>query len=404
MRITRIVAALIAAPSLLCAGLVATGAPVSAAPQTDTFTSDGTFVVPAGVTSIDVELVGGSGGTCDNGGAGITPGGLGAVVTTTLAVTPGSTIQVRIGGQGTCTIPSGAGVGGANGGGDGGDAQGGGGGGATDLRVGSALTDRIAVAGGGGGGSWVFMTGFAGGAGGTPDGADAQAIAYPAQGGTQSAGGAPGGVTGWFGNPGALGVGGSGYGFRGGGGGGGYYGGGGGSTSVYQGGGGGGSSWVDVSLGTGTSYSVAGSPGAGSATITYDVPPPTTTTTTTPSLAPTNVPAGVTPDAGFGAARADSLTAATGGSIGLIGSGWQPTSSVTVSVHSDPVTLGTSTTSAGGVLFAVFTLPPSIPPGAHEVVLTGVGADGQPATVTLALTVAASTGSGPTGTPLSFTG
>jgi hypothetical protein len=123
------------------------------------------FVVPAGVTSVQVTLVGGSGGA----GTGFAPGGSGDTVTGTLAVTPGETFYAEVAGNGYATeVPTLGGLGGFGGGGEGGGdgglgIRGGGGGGASDLRTcpetapascggHSTLASRLIVAGGGGGG------------------------------------------------------------------------------------------------------------------------------------------------------------------------------------------------------------------------------------------------------------
>lgn len=407
MKTNRAVTAVIAA-SLLCAGFTTVmGGPASAETATATFTADGTFVVPDGTTSIDVVLVGGSGGTCDYGDFGITHGGLGARVSTTLEVVPGSTLQIRVGGQGTCNVTMVGGEGGANGGGNPGGAQGGGGGGASDIRVESGLDDRIAVAGGGGGGSWIQNQGLEGGAGGTPNGGDPEALDHPAGGGTQSDGGAAGGTGILLANPGYFGVGGDGYGHRGGGGGGGYYGGGGGSTGFTQGGGGGGSSWVDGSLASATSYSLAAQEGPGSVVITYDGPATTTTTTTTTTTPGTGSSGAAR--AGFGSEQSASTTAVAGGTVDVTGSGWELGSEVTATLHSNPVELGRVTASDSGAISASFTIPSTVSPGSHSLVLTGTDIDGQPATVTLEVTVtAAGTGAGSPAAgqpaPLSFAG
>jgi hypothetical protein len=105
-----------------------------------------TYTVPLGVTSVTVEAWGAQGG------AGYSAvGGLGGYATGDLAVMPGQTLNIYVGGQG------GSPTGGWNGGGQGVTATsyGGGGGGASDVRSGgTALTDRAIVAGGGGGGCW----------------------------------------------------------------------------------------------------------------------------------------------------------------------------------------------------------------------------------------------------------
>ncbi|MBL7809091.1 MAG: HYR domain-containing protein, partial [Saprospiraceae bacterium] len=209
-----------------------------------------TWVVPAGVTSIMVNAIGAKGGD----GAS-TQGGLGGQVTATLAVTPGETLRIYVGGQGnTCDdiSPSPCQNGGFNGGGNtnvtcnspGNPQHAGTGGGASDIRRGgNALTDRILVAAGGGGGGFAsFGPPSPGGNGGGLDGEDAPDWSGFVQGmgGSQIAGGAP---SPQGGTAGSLGQGGNGQAScgGGGGGGGGYYGGGGG----WVGGGGGGSSSAD---------------------------------------------------------------------------------------------------------------------------------------------------------------
>lgn len=141
---------LVIAIGVLAAGvLVASQKSAQASPQTFVYTgAPQLYVVPEGVTSIDVELRGAQGGN----GLGSATGGLGATVTATISVTPGESIQINVGGSGD--------HGGWNGGGRGGPY----GGGATDIRrpafstssscafnLNCAVTSRIAVAGGGGG-------------------------------------------------------------------------------------------------------------------------------------------------------------------------------------------------------------------------------------------------------------
>jgi len=116
-----------------------------------------TFVVPAEDTELTVSAVGAPGG----GIPGIS-GGFGAQLTTDLAVTPGETLYLEVGGPGVePTNRSGTAAGGFNGGGAGGSGDpsyggaGGGGGGASDIRTApraaNDLASRLVVAGGGGG-------------------------------------------------------------------------------------------------------------------------------------------------------------------------------------------------------------------------------------------------------------
>lgn len=220
-----------------------------------------TWEVPAGITEVTIEAWGADGGA----------GGRRGYATGKLAVTPGETLRIYVGGVGA------AGVGGYNGGGDS-DPTVYGGGGASDVRQGGAtLADRVLVAGGGGGRGNSGAD--AGGGSNGATGADGSGTFFGG-GGTQVAGGAGGGSGSPSGDSGALGVGGAGGGFGntdGGGGGGGYYGGGGGgSNSFSQGGGGGGGG--SCYIGGVTDGSMSGDSGAsagddGVVTITYNEAP-----------------------------------------------------------------------------------------------------------------------------------
>lgn len=211
-----------------------------------------TFKVPRRVKSITVDAYGG--GTSVNG----KQHAFGGRTMATLPVTPGETLYVFVGGDGT----TGFNGGGASGGGS--SCYPGFGAGASDVREHSdGLGNRVLVAGGAGGNEGVV-----GGKGGGPIGGTGRGGAgksgYGGLGGTQSQGGAGGDGGKYYGKPGnagALGVGGSGgpggpsspYIICGAGGGGGYYGGGGGGSSGGGsiaggrggGGGGGGSSYTE---------------------------------------------------------------------------------------------------------------------------------------------------------------
>jgi len=306
--------AVIAAAAMVVGGTVAmTATSAAAAPSTatKTFTYTGgeqQFVVPIGVTSADVVAVGGSGAAAQNTSAGTSKGGQGARVATTLALAPGNTLYVEVGGDGTSS------AGGFNGGGYSTEPfplAPGGGGGATDIRTSpcgsgcpgaaGSLQTRLIVAGGGGGGgatgninaSLNPLPGGNGGAaahagggsginGGPSGGGQGTTTAAGAGGGAGTIGGQPG-------HDGSLGKGGdggaeAGGGGAGGGGGGGYYGGGGGGgggadtsgnidAEVGGGGGGGGAS---LTAG-GTISFPAGTPA--SVTFTYQAPPPDCTVT-----------------------------------------------------------------------------------------------------------------------------
>jgi hypothetical protein len=224
--------------------------------QSQTFNYTGqmqTWVVPPCVTQINVVAAGAKGGG--------NVGGNGTRITATINVTPGQTLNIYVGGMGTC----GSNSGGWNGGGTGHAStpvnatyNSCGGGGATDIRIGgTALANRVIVAGGGGGKGGGSNTNTPGGTANCNNGgAGGNTFGAGGGGGTQfsgGAGGAPWAGTPPGGSPGTLGNG-AGGGFwqtaSGGGGGGGYYGGGGGGNdgcctgSNGGGGGGAGSSLV----------------------------------------------------------------------------------------------------------------------------------------------------------------
>ena len=259
---------------------------------TQTFLTPGVhrFVVPVGVDSIEASLQGGAGGGCES------PGGSGAALSATLAVTPGDELSIGVASDGSCQFGVSAAPGGVGGGGVASE-RGGSGGGASTVATRDqppGFASVLAVAGGGGG-AGEFPGGDAENAG-TPFG--------PAEGGgagMSSAGGLGGrafscsegatnGVTGlaFAGGAGGRGMGPAG---GGGGGGGGYFGGGGGggiSCGIDAGGsGGGGSSFVDA-LATNV-VGPAPSPAQPFVSITYATP---TAEVGAPSLAFASQPQG----------------------------------------------------------------------------------------------------------------
>jgi hypothetical protein len=190
------------------------------------------YTVPVGVTSVTVDAYGAS-------GHGLL--GYGGRVQAIYPVTPGTVLQINVGGAGTAIS------GGFNGGGNGsGSSSYGSGGGASDIRLTPyALANRVIVAGGGGGSGSNCGTHTAeGGDGGGLIGISGcvyscSSCQYTGAGGTQSAGGIAGPTahSNCGGNQnGLFGQGGSNLGGSGTGGGGGYYGGG---SGCYEGAGGG---------------------------------------------------------------------------------------------------------------------------------------------------------------------
>lgn len=237
---------------------VALAAPALAPAASTTFLpieAEQTFVVPAGVTTIHAAAIGGKGGDGENGAI----GGFGAVVGADLAVTPGQTLFVEVGSNGTDGIDGGEG--GFNGGGEGGLLleAGGGGGGASDIRLasraaGTSLGLRVLVAGGGGGAGAGHSfnqvgKGTGGTAGATPSAGGGDGGSGGGAPGTQTAGGKHGSSCEPAGTDGAAGLGGkgsnsgcNGNSHGGGGGGGGLFGGGGAGVGSLGSGGGAGSS------------------------------------------------------------------------------------------------------------------------------------------------------------------
>ena len=232
------------------------------------------YIVPANAYTLSVKLVGASGGDA----TAASQGGKGSKVEFTLAsVTPGSTISVYVGGQGAYGVVSG----GFNGGGGSTYSKSGSGGGATDIRTGTSLSARIAVAGGGGGadalcpssgGDAGYPTGLAGGYSATNCGSPGTG----GGGGTESAGGAAGTSPSYgSGLLGSFGLGANGCSTGGAGGGGGYYGGG----STCGAAGGGGSSFSSVA---GAIHTPLFNKGHGYVKIEYQPSP-----SAKPSVAPT---------------------------------------------------------------------------------------------------------------------
>lgn len=159
-----------------------------AASQTYGYTgSVETFSVPQDVNTLVIDMCGAAGGLLTSG---IAINGFGARITTTIPVSAGSTLYIRVGGQ-PSPVTAGAGVtsGGFNGGGNGFSSTlgGTGGGGASDIRTEySSLASRLVVAGGGGGGYYQGCGDHAGDAG---QSGSAGCGFYAGGGATQTSGG-----------------------------------------------------------------------------------------------------------------------------------------------------------------------------------------------------------------------
>ena len=275
------VAGVAALVGIVSAGGFAAAPPAGAATQTVTFGYTGAeqqLVVPAGVTSVRVTATGAAGGRGSGGSTSMIAGGRGAMVSATIAVSPGQTLYVEVGGVGGDANVKQGGAAGFNGGGsslDSGYRGGGGGGGASDVRLGQraavpgTYATRLVTAGGGGGGGGSSEGGAGGSAGGSPTGEGASGAVGGGSGTLGAGGGATttqGGVLGASlgsgnagGTPGQLAQGGTGTG----------------SLYGYSGGGGAGSSGFGAGA-SDVSMAIAAAGAPPSVIITYTQPVPET--------------------------------------------------------------------------------------------------------------------------------
>lgn len=105
----------------------------------------------------------------------------------------------------------------------------------------------------------------------------------------------------------------------------------------------------------------------------------------TPATDPSAEPSEPVIDEGTGGASVtlSSKTLVQGGAFELAGTGFEAGEKVAVTLHSDPVTLGTLTADASGSVAGTLTVPASVPTGSHTLTVVG-GAS----TVEVAVTVA----------------
>lgn len=76
-----------------------------------------------------------------------------------------------------------------------------------------------------------------------------------------------------------------------------------------------------------------------------------------------------------------------GGAVPFSGGGFGPGTPVTITLHSTPVVLTTTTADAEGNFAVVVTIPTETPPGMHRLVATGVDGSGRPHAVSRSLSV-----------------
>jgi hypothetical protein len=78
-----------------------------------------------------------------------------------------------------------------------------------------------------------------------------------------------------------------------------------------------------------------------------------------------------------------------GDNVNIQSNGWQAGSTVTIILHSDPVTLGTATADATGAINTNVMIPANTSTGSHAIELTGLDPNGQPRSVSIGITVTA---------------
>ncbi|GAA4604952.1 hypothetical protein BJY16_005198 [Actinoplanes octamycinicus] len=97
-----------------------------------------------------------------------------------------------------------------------------------------------------------------------------------------------------------------------------------------------------------------------------------TVTPTTPAI-PDTVP---NTDKPLTTPAGTSNTVAPGGTVTIKGKGYAPFSTVTVTLYSDPLELGTATADAAGEISLTVTIPAGVPVGTHSIVASGVDSNG----------------------------
>jgi hypothetical protein len=126
-----------------------------------------------------------------------------------------------------------------------------------------------------------------------------------------------------------------------------------------------------------TLHVVANGPGGSSTEATGTPSGPPTGTVQAPDAVPT------------GAISAGSATATPGAQVTISGDGYQPGSTVVITVYSTPVNLGTATVQTNGTFTATVTLPANLATGSHTLLASGIAPGGAVRYVSKALTVSA---------------
>jgi hypothetical protein len=162
----------------------------------------------------------------------------------------------------------------------------------------------------------------------------------------------------------------------------------------------------------GASGSTTTTPGGSTTSPTTSAHPSSTTPTSRPATgaattAPsTTAPAGGTPASTGSSAptiagpAAPTVQTVHGGSlVTLLGSGFRPASSITITFHSKPYTVGRVTADASGSFAATVTVPTDASPGSHHLVATGMSPSGRLTSLVTPIRVVALPAVGGHGTP-----
>ncbi|MFB9164549.1 family 20 glycosylhydrolase [Arthrobacter psychrochitiniphilus] len=118
---------------------------------------------------------------------------------------------------------------------------------------------------------------------------------------------------------------------------------------------------------------------------------PTATTVPTTTTEPTVDPS--TPADGAPTAVLSNASVAPGEELTITGSNFKPGSTATFTLHSDPIVLGTAIANSEGIVSLKVTLPSTVTPGVHTVIITGLGSNGEAAEASVKLTVVAAASS-----------
>ena len=134
---------------------------------------------------------------------------------------------------------------------------------------------------------------------------------------------------------------------------------------------------------------------AATTTTTATTSSTTTSTTTTTAPSTTTTTAVVQPSVGFGSSKSNSISTSPGSTVSVSGNGYQVGTTVTLTLHSTPVVLGTAVVNSSGVFSKSIKIPSDATLGAHTLVIAGTNSSGSAtsATLNVKLSALASTGS-----------